>query len=228
MVMIGCSDDDYKWNTHQSITTTTPILMVPTEAPAPTITISPTHIPTPTMSYAQGQEQVIDTLITFNKIHNDFVILLTTIAFFQEQRVIPPEAAVGIILPALDVYENALTSWQSPEFEDFDWIQVNQILTNMREAELEKTNIFKILSNQLQDAYLQQDINQIKLILQRINEFGKLDITKKTYLLQYQLLKELRISPDKVNFPYLEEMYGDFESMAPSIFNKLSYENLSY
>ena len=77
MVMVACSNGkDYRttWNT--------PIPMVHTEAPAPTATISPTHTPV-SISHDQAQEQIIDVLIAFNKMHNDFVVLMTTTSIFQ-------------------------------------------------------------------------------------------------------------------------------------------------
>jgi len=221
MVMISCS------NGYGSITpTNTPILMI---TPAPTVTISPTHTPTPVpMSYDQAQEQVVDALIAFNKIHNDFVLLMSTAAYFQEMGLIAPEAAVTIVLPALDVYANALTSWRETEFKDSNWMYVNHSLNNMREAELEKTSLYRVFSQQLRDVYLEGNNDQLRIVLQRMVEFSESDTAKRTALLQYQLLKELSIAPDKVNFRYADLFEDELESITePPLIDNMSNEKSS-
>jgi len=206
MVMIGCS------NGYSSITPTIP--MVHTETPAPTAT----PIPLP---YDQGLEQVVDVLIPFNQIHNDFVVFMSTLAIFQNNNMLTPETATTIVLPALDIYENALISWRATEFKDSDWLYVNQLLNDIREAELEKTNVFRVLSHQLQDAYLQQDLNQIVNIQEQMGKFGESKTAVQTSLLQYQLLKKLSIAPDKVNFHYAEWIEEKFKQIDPPILDKV-------
>jgi len=220
MVMIGCS------NGYGSITpTNTPILMVPTETPAPTVTISPTHAPTPVpLSYDQAQEQIVDALINFNKIHNDFLMFMASAAYFQEHGLIVPEASVELVIPALDVYANALTSWRQTEFKDSNWLNVNHSLNNMREAELEKTSLYKVFSQQLRNVYREGNDDQLRIILQRMVEFSESDTAIRPALLQYQLLKELSISPDEVNFHYADLFEDELESITepPLIDNMLN------
>jgi len=200
MVMIGCSNGSIS-------PTDTSISIVHTETPAPTATIS--HTPTTVyLSHAQVQEQVIDALIAFNKIHNDFVVLMQISAIFQEQGLMDPVAGVTIMLPTLDIYADALTSWRETEFEDLDWINVNDSLNNMREAEIAKTRVFKVLTQQLQNAYSEQDAEQLKTVTQRMGEFGQSNISMRSAHLQHQILKELSISPSKVNF-YYDDLFKD-------------------
>jgi len=224
MVMIGCS------NGYGSITpTNTPILMVPTETPAPTVTISPTHTPTPVpIADDQAKEQVVDALIVFNKIHNDFVTFMATAAYFQEHGLMAPEASVALVLPALDVYANALILWRETEFKDSNWMDVNHSLNNMREAELEKTSLYKVFSQQLRDVYLEGNKDQLRIVLQRMVEFSESDTAKRTGLLQYQLLKELSISPDKVNFHHADLFKDELDSVTePPLINNMSNEKSS-
>jgi len=214
MVMVGCSNG-------YVIPTNTPIPMVHTETPAPTATISPTHTPV-SMSHDQAQEQIIDVLIAFNKMHNDFVVLMTTTSIFQDQGLMAPIATVTIMLPALDMYDDALTSWRATEFEDSNWIHINQALNNMREAEIEKTRMFKVLSQQLQNAYSERDEEQLRVVTQRMVEFGQSDISIRSAHLQYQLLKELSISPSKVNFYYAELFEDESDEIEePSLIDKM-------
>jgi len=216
MVMVACSNGkDYRttWNT--------PIPMVHTEAPAPTATISPTHTPV-SISHDQAQEQIVDVLIAFNKIHSDFVVLMTTTSIFQDQGLMAPIATTTIMLPALDIYEDAITSWRATEFEDSNWIHINQALNNMREAEIEKTRMFKVLTQQLQNAYSERDEEQLRVVTQRMVEFGQSDISIRSAHLQYQLLKELSISPSKVNFYYAELFEDESDEIEePSLIDKM-------
>ena len=216
MVMIGCSNGkEYRttWNT--------PIPMVHTEAPAPTATISPTHTPV-SISHDQAQEQIVDVLIAFNKMHNDFVVFMTTTSIFQDQGLMAPIASVTIMLPVLDIYDDALNSWRVTEFEDLDWVNVNDTLNNMREAEIEKTRVFKVLTQQLQDAYSERDEEQLRMVTQRMVEFGQSNISRHSANLQYQLLKELSISPSKVNFYYAELFEDELDEIEePLLIDKM-------
>ena len=216
MVMIGCS------NGNGYITpTNTSIPMVHTETPAPTPTISHTPTPIP-LSHDQVQEQVIDVLMAFNKIHNDFVVLMQTTAIFQEQRLVAPIAGATIMLPALDMYANVLASWRETEFEDSDWVHINDTLNNMREAEIEKTRVFKVLTQQLQNAYSEHDEEQLRVVTQLMVEFGQSNISMRSANLQHQILKELFISPSTVNFYYAELFEDESDEIEePPVIDKM-------
>jgi len=208
MVMVGCSNGSM-------IPTNTPIPMVHTETPAPTSTPIP-------LSHNQGQEQVIDALITFNKMSNDFAEFISVMDFFQNNRMIAPEAAVSIAIPVLDIYADAIQSWQTTEFKDSNWVQVNQTLNNMRELELEKIAQFKVLSQQAQNAYIQKDLDQLRAVIERMWEFGQSKIAKQTSQLQYQLLKELSISPNTVNFNYANMFKDELDEIEkPALIDKM-------
>ena len=155
-------------------------------------------------------------------------MFMASAAYFQEHRLIAPEASVELVLPALDVYSNALTSWRETEFKDSNWMNVNHSLNNMREAELEKTSLYRVFYQQLRDVYLEGNNDQLRIVLQRMVEFSESDTAKRTALLQYQLLKELSIAPVKVNFRYADLFEDELESITePPLIDNMSNEKSS-
>lgn len=213
MVMIGCNGSIGNSKEYRT-TWNTPIPMVHTETPASTSTPIP-------LSHDQVQEQVIDVLILFNDISNSFAVFMTTTAIFQNNGMMVPEATASLVIPGLDIYAHALTSWKTTEFEDSTNIGINAKLNHMRESEIEKTALFKTLSQQLQMAYIDDDIDQVKAIAERMYEFGQSDIAKQTVIIQYHILKELSISPDAVNFRYADVVEKELESKKPLAFDKM-------
>ena len=215
MVMIGCNGYSSIGDSKEYRTTlNTPIPIVHTETPASTSTPIP-------LSHDQVQEQVIDALIVFNGISNSFATFMTTTAIFQNNGMLYPEATSSLIIPGLDIYAHALTSWKATEFEDSINMDINHTLNNMRESEIEKTALFKTLSQQLQMAYIDKDLNQVKAIAEQMYEFGQSNIAKQAVILQYHLLKELSISPDDVDFRYTDLVEEELESKKPLAFDKM-------
>ena len=129
---------------------------------------------------------------------------MQTTTIIEDQGLMAPIAGATIMLPALDMYADALTLWKGTEFKDLDWVHVNGTLNNMREAEIEKTRVFKVLTHQLQIAYSEQDEEQLRTVTQRMVEFGQSNISMRSSHLQHQILKESSISPRIVNFYYAE------------------------
>ena len=215
MVMIGCNGYSSIGDSKEYRTTfNTPIPIVHTETPASTSTPIP-------LSHDQVQEQVIDALIVFNGISNSFATFMTTTAIFQNNGMLYPEATASLVIPGLDIYAHALTSWKATEFEDSINMDINHTLNNMRESEIEKTALFKTLSQQLQMAYIDKDPDQVKAIAEQMYEFGQSNIAKQAVILQYHLLKELSISPDDVDFRYTDLVEEELESKKPLAFDKM-------
>ena len=83
----------------------------------------------------------------------------------------------------------------------------------MREAEIEKTRVFKVLTQQLQNAYSEHDEEQLRVVTQLMGEFGQSNISMRSANLQHQILKELFISPSTVNFYYAELFEDESEEI---------------
>ena len=177
IVMIGCTNQPPP---------------IPTPEPTPTPTPTPTLMVMPT---------VVDSLIRFNNTNNTFIRFLSVNGdIYQlegESTYHVSYIASKQIMMALEVYANAIRNWTIPDTEYHDR------LIEIKEAELYRIEHFSELTELMMMVLPTEDDDAIQTVRDQFLGWRDDARNMEPMNLQNDIIKELNINPDDVNFLYI-------------------------
>lgn len=222
IVMIGCGTREVilPAPTLEPVATVTPYptyTPYPTNAPptnVPPTNIPPTNVPptnTPQtividniISYDEVRRTVMNDLKIFNGFHNNFAAMLGIMGG------VPGPTASPVILVAMELYEDALSYWEPPIF-DGDNRDYTDRLEALKQAELERLQFFKKLTQGINAAFQADDLDRINAYMLQISHFSKSELNRRGAIIQAEILKDLKIKIQDVDFLYEELSYDKDE-----------------
>jgi len=215
LLAIGCSRTE----------SITPVIPTITPIPTPVPTLLPTPILAPTQVVIVNERaDVMESLILLNDTNINFVSFMQgngeIYSLVGENKYHVAYVASKQILFGLLVYENAIVNWTPPNNSYYDK------LMEMKEAELYRIHHFREISEMMVDTLPTENDGALEVVRQQFYEWKDDPRNKKPMRLQNEVLIELNISPDDVNFMYIipvkeldevtsEENLGD--SLIPDI-----------
>ena len=163
-------------------------------------TNQPPPIPTP-MVIVDERLMVIDALIRFNNTNNTFIRFLSVNGdIYQlegENTYHVSYIASKQIMMALEVYANAIRNWTIPDTEYHDR------LIEIKEAELYRIEHFSELTELMLMVLPTEDDDAIQAVRDQFLGWRDDIRNMKPMNLQNDIIKELNISPDDINFLYI-------------------------
>jgi|TARA_Y100000310_G_C20665397_1_gene807198 hypothetical protein len=160
----------------------------------------PTLMPTP-MVIVDERLIVMDALIRFNNTNNTFIKFLSVNGdIYQlegESTYHVSYIASKQIMLALEVYANAIRNWTIPDTEYHDR------LIEIKEAELYRIEHFSELTELMLMVLPTEDDDAIQAVRDQFLGWRDDIRNMKPMNLQNDIIKELNISPDDINFLYI-------------------------
>ena len=174
---------------------------IPMPDPTPTLMVMPT---------------VVDSLIRFNNTNNTFIKFLSVNGdIYQlegESTYHVSYIASKQIMMALEVYANAIRNWTIPDTEYHDR------LIKIKEAELYRIEHFSELTELMLMTLPTEDDDAIQAVRDQFLEWRDDARNMEPMNLQNDIIKELNINPDDVDFLYI--VPDKPVPTLPSIFNE--------
>ena len=191
VVIIGCK-------VHAPMDPVYSSLPVP-ETPTPTSTATVSGV---TINWGVHNERliVIETLTTFNYVSNDFFTFLKFTNQVEQLDGHPfykRYIVTTLIINALNIYQHSITMWEPPH-SSIVYLQLRE----MKDAELFRIKKFKTILSKLQQSLVSEDEITIKSSYKELTAWGKSDLNKKSSHIQKDILEELKIDSDEVNFQF--------------------------
>lgn len=192
VLLVGCSRTEE----------VTPV--IPTITPIPIST--PTPLSTPILVPTQvvivnERADVMESLILFNDTNINFIRFMQgngeIYSLVGESKYHVAYIASKQILFGLLVYENAIVNWTPPNNSYYDK------LMEMKEAELYRIHHFREISEMMVDTLPTENDEALEAVRQQFYEWKNDLRNKKPMKLQNEVLIELNINPDDVNFMYI-------------------------
>ena len=144
---------------------------------------------------------VMDALIRFNNTNNTFIRFLSVNGdIYQlegESTYHVSYIASKQIMMALEVYANAIRNWTIPDTEYHDR------LIEIKEAELYRIEHFSELTELMLMTLPTEDDEAVQMVRDQFLEWRDDARNMEPMNLQNDIIKELNISPDDVNFLYI-------------------------
>ena len=173
------------------------ILMIGCASQPPPI---PTLMPTP-MVIVDERLIVMDALIQFNDTNNTFIRFLSVNGdIYQlegESTYHVSYIASKQIMLGLEVYKDAINNWTIPNTEYHDR------LTEIKTAELYRIEHFSELTELMMMALPTEDDETVQVVRDQFLGWRDDARNMKPMNLQNDIIKELNINPDDVNFLYI-------------------------
>ena len=167
-------------------------------------TNQPPPIPTPIVIVDERlmvMPTVVDSLIRFNNTNNTFIRFLSVNGdIYQlegESTYHVSYIASKQIMMALEVYANAIRNWTIPDTEYHDR------LIKIKEAELYRIEHFSELTELMLMTLPTEDDDAIQAVRDQFLEWRDDARNMEPMNLQNDIIKELNISPDDINFLYI-------------------------
>ena len=167
-------------------------------------TNQPPPIPTPIVIVDERlmvMPTVVDSLIRFNNTNNTFIRFLSVNGdIYQlegESTYHVSYIASKQIMMALEVYANAIRNWTIPDTEYHDR------LIEIKEAELYRIEHFSELTELMLMVLPTEDDDAIQAVRDQFLGWRDDIRNMKPMNLQNDIIKELNISPDDINFLYI-------------------------
>ena len=174
---------------------------IPTPVPTPTLMVMPTITPVPTLMPLPPRSAVIDSLIQFNDINNNFIRFLSVNGdIYQlegESTYHVAYVASKQIMLALKVYADAINNWTIPDTEYHDR------LMEIKTAELYRIKHFSELTELMLITLPTENDETIQAVREQFLEWRDDARNMKPMNLQNDILKELNIDTEDVNFLYV-------------------------
>lgn len=142
----------------------------------------------------------VETLIEFNDSSNDFFTFLKFTSQVEQLDGHPFHKryiTTTLIIHALSIYQHSIKMWEPPPSS----IVYDQ-LVEMQDAELFRIKKFKTILSTLQQALVSEDEITIKSSYKELTEWSKSDLNNKSSHIQNDILDELKINSDEVNFQF--------------------------
>ena len=164
-------------------------------------TSQPPPIPTP-MVIVDERLMVMDALTRFNNTNNNFIRFLEAtndVYQFSEANAYHVSYVNStIILKGLSVYDDAIDNWNPPEESSY-----YDRLIELKEAELYRIEYFSELTNHLLTALPTENDDVIQIVRDEFLAWRDASLNQKSMELQNDIIKELNINPDDVDFLYI-------------------------
>ena len=143
---------------------------------------------------------VIETLTTFNNSSNHFFTFLQRTNKIEELEGHPFHKRyiiTTLIIDALQLYEASVTLWEPPAS-----LTIYYDLTKMKNSELYRISKFKEYLSAIQIALINEDELAIKEGFKTLREWSNSTDNKESTKIQQNILEELKIDSEEVNFQY--------------------------
>lgn len=143
---------------------------------------------------------VVETLIIFNKSSNDLFTFLKRTNQIEDLEGHPFHKRYIIstlIIDALNLYESSVLLWKPPAS-----LTMYYQLAQMKESELYRISKFKEYLSAIQIALVNEDEPAIQEGFKNLKEWGISTKNKESTQIQQDILRELKIDEEEVNFKY--------------------------
>lgn len=175
---------------------------IPTVMSSPMVMpLSPTPAPSPTMTMLYEKHMVMESLTLFNTTNNNFTRFIQNNAsiynLVDENPYYVAFIASKQIEFALPLYRDAIANWTPPDNRFYDK------LMEIKKAELYRIEHFSKLIKMMVLTLPTQNDEVIKAVHNKFSEWKNDERNAKPINLQNDILKELQIHPDNVNFIYI-------------------------
>ena len=171
-----------------------------TNQPPPLMTPEPIPEPPPTVMAIDDRDMVIESLIEFNNLTNSLILFMKTtqdINTLEGHEYHRTYVASKIIIKGLNIYKEGINNWHPPinTYQDE--------LIEIKQAELYRIDHFTELSEILMIALLSDDKEAVDNSHDSFLEWRNHSDNRKPADLQNDILEELSIDADSVNFKYI-------------------------
>ena len=164
-------------------------------------TNQPPPIPTP-MVIVDERLMVMDALTRFNTTNNNFIrFLKATNDVFQLDEANAYHVSYvnsTIILKGLSVYDDAIDNWNPPKESSY-----YDRLIELKEAELYRIEHFSGLTELMLLTLPTENDDVIQIVRDEFLAWRDASLNQKSMELQNDIIKELNINPDDVDFLYI-------------------------
>ena len=171
-----------------------------TNQPPPLMTPEPIPEPPPTVMVVNDKAMIMESLTEFNNLSNSVVLFLkstqdiNTLEIHVYHRTY---VASKIIIKGLNIYKEGINNW-NPPINDYQ-----DELIEIKQAELYRIDHFIGLSEILMNALLSADEEIVTKANDSFVEWRSHPDNRKPADLQNDILEELDIDADSVNFKYI-------------------------
>ena len=168
--------------------------------PPPLMTPEPIPTPPPTMVMVNDKAMVMESLNEFNSLSNSLILFLKStqdISTLEAHVYHRNYVSSTVIIKGLNIYKEGINNWNPPinNYQDE--------LIEIKQAELYRINHFNELTRILVSALLSADEDLITKANDNFVEWRSHPDNRKSADLQNDILEELDIDADSVNFKYI-------------------------
>ena len=168
--------------------------------PPPLITPEPIPEPPPTIVMVNDKAMVMESLNEFNNLSNSLILFLKStqdISTLETHVYHRNYVSSIVIIKGLNIYKEGINNWNPPinNYQDE--------LIEIKQAELYRINHFTELTEILMTALLSADEDLITKANDNFVEWRSHPDNRKSADLQNDILEELDIDADSVNFKYI-------------------------
>ena len=168
--------------------------------PPPLITPEPIPEPPPTIVMVNDKAMVMESLNEFNNLSNSLILFLKStqdISTLETHVYHRNYVSSIVIIKGLNIYKEGINNWNPPinNYQDE--------LIEIKQAELYRINHFTELTEILMTALLSADEDLITKANDNFVEWRSHPDNRKPADLQNDILEELSIDADSVNFKYI-------------------------